>query len=167
MRERRSLVHDDARSEDVAHARAEIEWAKAQVAEAQALLDKTYVRSPMDGIVLQKKLKSGESVAAKGDNPIVILGDTAKLRVRVDIDEADVARVANGQHAWVTAPAYGSKKFTGTVVRVGQSLGRKNVRTDDPTERVDTKILETLVELDPGQKLPIGLRVDAFVETIQ
>jgi HlyD family secretion protein len=49
------------------------------------------------------------------------------------------------------------------VVRVGQQLGPKNVRTDEPTEKVDTKILETLVELDPGAQLPDGLRVDAFI----
>jgi len=48
-------------------------------------------------------------------------------------------------------------------VRVGQQLGPKNVRTDEPTEKVDTKILETLVELDPGSHLPDGLRVDAFI----
>jgi len=40
-----------------------------------------------------------------------------------------------------------------------------NVRTDEPSEHVDTKILKTLVELDPGHPLPLGLRVDSFVET--
>jgi hypothetical protein len=50
------------------------------------------------------------------------------------------------------------------VVRVGRLLGKKNVRTDEPTERVDTKILETLVELDSGRELPLGLRVDAFIQ---
>jgi hypothetical protein len=51
----------------------------------------------------------------------------------------------------------------GRVIRIGGMLGRKNVRTDEPSERVDTKILETLVELDAGTSLPIGLRVDAFI----
>jgi len=37
------------------------------------------------------------------------------------------------------------------------------VRTDEPTEKVDTKILETLVELDAGLELPDGLRVDAYI----
>jgi HlyD family secretion protein len=55
------------------------------------------------------------------------------------------------------------KEVLGYVVRVGQQLGPKNVRTDEPTEKVDTKILETLVELDPGSRLPDGLRVDAFI----
>ncbi len=45
----------------------------------------------------------------------------------------------------MTADAFGDRHFPGRVVRVGQILGRKNVRTDEPTERVDTKILETLI----------------------
>jgi HlyD family secretion protein len=94
----------------------------------------------------------------------VTLGDTSRLRVRVDVDENDVAGVYVGQRAWVTAPAYGDRKFTGRVIQIGQMLGRKNVRKDEPSERVDTKILETLIELDPGTALPIGLRVDAFLE---
>jgi HlyD family secretion protein len=63
----------------------------------------------------------------------------------------------------VTADAFGKQKFWGRVVRVGQQLGPKNVRTDEPTEKVDTKILETLIELNPGSPLPDGLRVDAFI----
>ena len=65
--------------------------------------------------------------------------------------------------AWVTADAYGERRFAGRVIRVGEMLGRKNVHTDDPAEKVDTKVLETLVELDEGTRLPIGLRVDAFL----
>ncbi|HXX27328.1 MAG TPA: hypothetical protein VEI99_02630, partial [Terriglobales bacterium] len=64
---------------------------------------------------------------------------------------------------YVTADAFGQQKFWGQVVRLGQQLGPKNVRTDEPTEKVDTKILETLVELDPNVNLPDGLRVDTFI----
>ena len=70
-----------------------------------------------------------------------------------------------GQTAYITAEAYGERRFTGKVIRLGEILGRKNIRTDEPRERVDTKILETLVELDPGANLPIGLRVDATIVT--
>ena len=64
----------------------------------------------------------------------------------------------------MTADAFGGRRFTGTVVRIGQVLGKKNVRTDEPTERVDTKVLETLIELQDGHELPLGLRVQAFVK---
>ncbi|MBI3484495.1 MAG: secretion protein HlyD, partial [Acidobacteria bacterium] len=59
--------------------------------------------------------------------------------------------------------AFGGEKFWGRVVRVGELLGRKNILTDRPTERVDTKVLETLIELEDGRKLRPGLRVDAFI----
>src|SRR5438445_4654253 len=50
--------------------------------------------------------------------------------------------------------SYGTRKFRGHVIWMGRILGKKNVRTDEPSEHVDTKILETLVELDLGQPLP-------------
>ena len=171
VKERRALVDDDSRPEDIARARGVVTEAKARVEEmrarlneAQAVFAKTEIRSPIDGVVLRKKLKAGESVSKDANNPIVTLGDLGRLRVRVDVDENDVSQLVLGQAAWVTAKAYGGRKFTGRVVEIGQALGRKNIRTDEPTERVDTKILETLVELDAGQSLPVGLRVDAYLE---
>lgn len=168
--ERRALVDDDSRPEDIARARGVLAESKARVMEMQArvresreVYAKTEIRSPIDGVVLRKKLKAGESVSKEGGQAIVTLGDLGRLRVRVDVDESDVARLAMGQAAYVTAKAYGDRKFSGRVVEIGQALGRKNVRTDEPTERVDVKILETLVELDAGQTLPVGLRVDAYL----
>ncbi len=115
--------------------------------------------------MLRKHHRSGESVSNSSTvpDPILTIGDRKTLRVRVDVDETDVGKVQIGQKAYVTADAFGKQRFWGRVVRVGQQLGPKNVRTDEPTEKVDTKILETLVELDPGTQLPDGLRVDAFI----
>ena len=62
-----------------------------------------------------------------------------------------------------TADAFDGVKFWGRIVRVGQVLGKKNVRADEPAERVDTKILEVLVLLDDGHELPLGLRVQTFI----
>jgi HlyD family secretion protein len=162
-RQRLAVVRTQTRVEDLKRAEAEVAHAKAALAEAQASLDKTYIRSPLNGIVLRKYKKTGESVTA-GETHVLSVGDFRALRVRVDVDERDVAKLRLGQLAWVRADAFGDRKFTGRVVEIGQALGRKNVRTDEPTERVDTKILETLVELDAGQTLPVGLRVDAWLE---
>ena len=159
-----SLVDAEAREEDRRRAEAAVAAAQAQLAEARAYLQKTYVRAPIDGVILRKLRHAGESVSTQFDSPIVTLADDSVLRVRLDVDETDVAGLCVGQPAFVTAEAYGAKKFTGRVIRVGRILGRKNVRTDEPSERVDTKVLETLVELDPGQSLPLGLRVDSYVE---
>lgn len=163
--EQHSLVDDNAREEDRSLAEADLQLAKSQLAEAQARYEKTFIRSPIDGSVLRKHHRNGESVSNSSTvpDPVLTIGDRKTLRVRMDVDETDVSKVRAGQKAYVTADAFGKQKFWGYVVRVGQQLGPKNVRTDEPTERVDTKILETLVELEPGTQLPDGLRVDAFI----
>jgi len=162
-RERLDLINADAREEDQARAESEVSLARARLDEARAQYDKTFIRSPIDGVILRRLRQSGESVSTQFDSPVVTLADDQVRRVRVDVDETDVAGVALGQPAYVTADAFGDRHFPGRVVRVGQSLGRKNVRTDEPTERVDTKVLETLVELEEGHELPLGLRVQAFI----
>ena len=162
-KQRFDLVNADAREEDNAKAEADVHLARARLDEATALYEKTLIRSPIDGVVLRRHRRAGESVSTQFDSPIVTLADDRVRRVRVDVDEADIGRIAVGQPAYVTADAFGARRFPGKVVRVGQLLGRKNVRTDEPTERVDTKVLETLVELTDARELPFGLRVQAFI----
>jgi HlyD family secretion protein len=165
--EHHSLVDDKPREEDRALAEANLQLSRAQLAEARARYEKTLIKSPIDGIVLRKHHRKGESVSNSSTvpDPILTVGDKTVLRVRIDVDETEVSRVRVGQKAYVTADAYGRQQFWGQVVRVGEQLGRKNVRTDEPTERMDTKILETLVELQSGTQLPVGLRVDGFIVT--
>lgn len=162
----RSALRDaDAREEDVALAQADLQLVKAHLADAQAKYEKTIIRSPIDGTVLRRQHRTGENVSnsATQPDPVLTIGDIHVLRVRVDIDETDVNRVRAGQKAYVTADAFGTKKFSGHVVQIGQLLGPKNVSTGQPTERVDRKFLEVLIELNPGVRLPPGLRVDSFI----
>jgi multidrug resistance efflux pump len=93
--------------------------------------------SPIDGIVLRKHHRSGESVSNSSTvpDPILTLGDRKALRVRVDVDETDVSKVRMGQKAYVTADAYGKQKFWGRVVRVGQQLAGKTYAPTSPRKK--------------------------------
>jgi HlyD family secretion protein len=166
-RQRFRLVDDASREEDRSAARAELESAKAQLDANRAVYEKTWIRAPFDGTILRKHHRTGESITNSSvtQDPVFTMGDVSGLRVRVDVDETDVSRIREGQGAYVTAQAYSGQKFRGKVIRVSGQLGPKNVRTDEPQERIDTKILETLVQLDRGVALPVGLRVDAYIET--
>lgn len=163
LRERFHLVDDPAREEDIRTAQAQYAQAQAQVAEAQAYADKALVRSPIDGVLLRKHRRAGEMVSTNFDTPVVTVGDVTTLRVRADVDEKDVARIEVGQRAYAMADAYGDKRFNGKVIRIAKMLGRKNIRTDDPAERLDTKVLETLIEFEPGTSIPVGMRMDVFI----
>jgi HlyD family secretion protein len=163
--QRFALVDAEAREEDRSKAEAKVAAARAQFEEARAVYEKNLIRAPMDGVILRKLRHTGESVSTQFDSPVITMADDSVLRVRLDVDETDVAKLKVGQRAYVTAEAYGDQRFEGRVIRVGRILGKKSVRTDEPTEHVDTKILETVVELNGGERLPLGLRVDSFVVT--
>ena len=161
--QRLALIEAPPRAEDVAIARALLDHARGQLAEAEAWLERTRIVSPIDGTVLHRARNEGEAVTDEPPTLIFKVGDLSRLRVRADVDETDVARVVVGMEAYVTADAFPGVRFPGTVVRVGSKMGRKTLRTDEPTERFDTKMLETLIELDPGTPLPVGFRVDTFI----
>ena len=160
-RHHRDLVDAAARNEDRSRAEAQVRLARSHLDEVRSLLAKTEIHAPISGVVLRRHYRGGETVAAGA--PIVTMGDLSRLRVRMELDERDIARVHLGQEAYCMAAAYGARRFEGKVVRIGQMLGRKSIRTDDPAERADTKVLETLIELAPGTSLPPGLRVDVYM----
>lgn len=162
-RERFHLIDDPSREEDVRRAEAQHAQAKGQLDEALAYQDKALIHSPIDGVVLRKHRRSGEMVSTNFDSPVVTVGDVSTLRIRADVDEKDVAQVKVGQKAYAMADAYGAKRIEGRVIRIAKMLGRKNVRSDDPAERLDTKVLETLIEFAPGTSIPVGMRMDVFI----
>jgi HlyD family secretion protein len=85
------------------------------------------------------------------------------VEARMDVDEWDVGRVKLGHAVVVRANAFPGVDFVGKAVELGRRMGRKNVRTDDPTERNDTKILEVLVTLDTPGSLIVGQRVTCYI----
>jgi HlyD family secretion protein len=93
-----------SRREDVQLARAQLTAAEARRDQARAALDRLTVRAPIAGEVLQVKYRAGEYYQP-GAEPLLVLGDTRALRVRMDVDERDVARVALGDAATLRVSA--------------------------------------------------------------
>ncbi len=154
------------RQEDVLVAVAQLRAAEARREQARAMLDRLRMRAPVAGRVLEIHYRVGEYIMPGGMNaePFMLLGDTRVLRARLDIDERDTAHARNGAKAMVVADGFPGQRFMGRVVEIGQRMGRKNLRTDDPVERIDTKILEVVVELEGQTPLVPGLRVRGYVE---
>ena len=164
LAERAALINAPPRAEDVAIARANVKQAEAAVQQAKAMLDKTYIRAPIDGTVLRVLRHAGEAVSQTVPATIVIIGDISRLRVIAEIDESDIGRIEIGQRAYVTADAFPGRRSAGTVTRMAYRMGKKEVHTDDPAQKIDAKVQEATIDLDPDVQLPVGLRVDVFVE---
>ena len=159
------LVMAPPRLEDVASAQAGLSLARAQLAQAQDNYDNTFVRSPVDGVVIKRYMNPGESISYESlYQPIVSVSDTTHLMVRAEIDENDVGKIKIGQRASIRTDAFRGQTFYGHVRRISGGLGPKKIQTDNPTEKIDMDVLESFVELDPGTPLRVGLRVDVYIE---
>lgn len=162
-RARSAASHAGSRAEDVRSAEARLAGAKARLTEAEARLGQRIVRAPIAGEVLSVKVRAGEFYQP-GTEALLTLGDTSALRARIDIDEHDVGKVQMGARVIVRTSAHPGREIEGTVVEVGRRMGRKNVRSDDPVERNDAKVLEVVAALGDRKDLVVGQRLVGFIE---
>jgi HlyD family secretion protein len=110
---------DNARA-DLLRARANVNLAQAQVRANETLLSKATIYSPIDGVVLDRKVSRGQTVVAAMQTPVLftLASDLSQMELDVDIDEADVGQVHDGQKATFTVDAYPGREFDATLVSI-------------------------------------------------
>ena len=156
---------------DVDLAKAALDQARAQVNAAQASirqqtastettrvnLDRTVIRSPVDGVVLTRSIEPGQTVAASLQAPelFTIAEDLAKMKIELAVDEADIGQVRPGQSVSFTVDAFADRQFRGTVEQVRLSA--------TTTNNVVTYPVVVTVDNSDGTLLP-GLTVNAEIE---
>lgn len=161
-----SLLQAGAFGPDLEIARAEADAAKAQVAALGIEIDRRIVRSPIEGEVLQVKIRKGEYAQTGAlATPLMIVGATSPLHVRVDIDENDAWRVRAGAKAEAFVRGNREIRTALEFVRLEPYVVPKRSLTGDSTERVDTRVLQVLFRFERGE-LPIlvGQQMDVFLD---
>lgn len=104
----------------VVQTEAAVAQAQASVNQNQVNLDHTIIKAPIDGIVTQRSVDVGQTVAASMQAPtlFIIAADLTKMQVSANIDEADVGRIRPGQHVTFRVDAYPTDQFEGTVTQI-------------------------------------------------
>jgi HlyD family secretion protein len=103
-------------------ARAAVAQAAAQVAAARTDLDRSVIRSPIDGVVVDRQVNVGQSVAASLQAPtlFIIAQDLSRLQANITVDEADIGEVREGMNVRFTVDAFPNREFEGRVSQVRQ-----------------------------------------------
>jgi len=150
---------------DLDIARAEVEEAGRQVERVEANLARLVVTAPIDGEVLQCKVHAGEyAQAGPLAQPLILMGATARLNVRADIDEQDAWRVKAGATATGTVRGNTGERLPLHFVRVEPYVIPKRNLTGDSTERVDTRVLQVIFALERGARVYAGQQMDVYVD---
>lgn len=103
-----------------ANAKALIEEASAELSLNQTNLAKAVIRSPIDGLVLERKVEPGQTVAASLQTPVLfsLAENLTQMELHLAVDEADVGRIAEGQEATFTVDAYPDRSFPARITMV-------------------------------------------------
>jgi len=108
-------------------ARAAVAQAQAQVAYNQVQLNKSYIRSPITGTVLQLAEQQGETIAAGLSAPtLIIVADLSRLQIDAYVDESDIANVHIGQKAQVVVDAFPKHSFDAVVSKIASGSTIQN-----------------------------------------
>lgn len=140
--------------------RAQVQAAEAAVGVARANLENTYIRAPFSGTVLRKDAEVGEVVAPAVTGggltrgAVVTMADLETLEVEVDVNEAYIARIRNGQPALITLDAYPDTGFRGRVRQVVPTADR---------QRATVEVKVSILDKDPRILPEMGARVE-FLE---
>jgi RND family efflux transporter MFP subunit len=148
-------------------ARANAEAAESQVGETKANLDRLTVHAPLDGDVLQVNVRLGEYAQTGAlANPLILMGDTRTIHLRVDIDENDAWRFRHGASAKAFLRGNSDIAFDVNFAYVEPFVVPKTSLTGASTERVDTRVLQVIFEAQKAE-LPIyiGQQVDVYIDT--
>lgn len=135
---------------------ASVAQALASVAAARTDLERSVIRSPIDGVVVDRQVNPGQSVAASFQAPtlFVIAQDLARLQAEITVDEADIGEVREGMHVRFTVDAFPEEEFEGSVSQVRQ----KGVDTNGVVSYT------VVVQADnPGRRLLPGMTANAEI----
>jgi HlyD family secretion protein len=151
---------------DIKNQEAQVQSAEAQILAAEAKLkdieidlSRTDIRSPVDGVVVQRQIDLGQTVAASLNAPTLftVAQDLREIDIWANVDESDVGRIKDGQRVTFTVNAYPNRTFEGTVkmVRLGAQTVQ-NVVTYTTIVRVDNRDLALL----PGMTANLQIITD-------
>ncbi len=143
----------DLKENQLRVAQAEAARSAADIAQIRLDLEDTVLRSPVDGIVLEKFKEVGEIAVPggfSGSGDLIRLANLAEMRAQLDVNESDIAKVSLGQAAEVSPDADSSRRYAARVVKLAPQINRQK-----GTLRVEVRILEPDAWLRPDMSARI------------
>ena len=145
---------------NIASAQANVAQARATLSSNETNLSKAAIRSPIDGVVLSRAVEPGNAVAAslQAVTLFTLAEDLTKMKLQVNVDEADVGQVRDGQAATFTVSAYPQRRYPARITRVGYGSTTK--------DNVVTYLTDLSVNNDDLSLRP-GMTATATITTIE
>jgi HlyD family secretion protein len=160
----RRRIGVDAAIAQLAASRAALARAEAALEQTRTDLSRLVVTAPIDGQVLKVDIRPGEYATVPAKSPLVVMGDTSSMHVRVDVAEEDASRFAPDRKAYASPRGNATRRIPLEFVRLEPRLVPKRNLTGDTAERVDTRVLQVIYRIAAGEPVYDGELMDVFID---
>jgi HlyD family secretion protein len=140
----------------------QLAMSRVELSGAEAALDNLVVRAPLAATVLQVNIKPGELASPSAAQPLVVLGDVTKLRVRAELDERDYGKIKVGHKVVVRSPAFPGRDIAGTVSSVAPTIDAGRISARGQRSLTDVSVAEVIVDLAERGPFAVGMKVDVY-----
>ena len=144
-------------------ARARRDTAAATVRKLEALVDKTSIEAPISGVVLSRLVQPGETV--KENSPLIQMADLNRTRIEAEVDEFDTGRIHIGDLVKIRAEGYDHQQWTGKVEEIPDSVVGRQLKPQDPTKPIDTRVLLAKIAFQERTPLKLGQKVEIEIQS--
>ncbi|MFP5246018.1 MAG: efflux RND transporter periplasmic adaptor subunit [Thermoanaerobaculia bacterium] len=153
----------DKAERDLDSARARHASTIAEVRRLEAMVEKTVITAPIDGVVITRHVHAGETIDAGA--AIITVANLGKTRIEAEVDEFDIARVRLGATVNVTAEGF-DRAWRGTIEEIPDAVVNRRLKPQDPSKPIDTRVLLVKVAFAEGTPLKLGQRVEVRIDGI-
>lgn len=161
-RDELAKFEDDAPATVPTELEGQLAMARVDLRGAEAALDNLVVRAPIAATVLQINIRAGELASPSAPQPLIVLGDVTKLRVRAELDERDYGKIKVGHKVVVRSPAFPGRDISGTVSSVAPVIDVSRIGARGQRSLTDVSVAEVMVDLAERGPLTIGMKVDVY-----
>ena len=151
----------DKAERDLEASRARRESAVAEVRRLEALVGKTVITAPIDGVVVARNVHAGETVDV-GDE-LVTIANLDRIRVEAEVDEFDVARIGLGAPVDIMAEGF-ERGWKATIEEIPDSVVNRRIKPQDPSKPIDTRVLLVKIAFAEATQLKLGQRVEVRID---
>ncbi len=162
------LAKVGSRREEIEAARGQLEQAKGQLAYAEVQLQNTVIRAPIGGTILERNVEKGEFVTTgfvgdKGAKGYVVsIANLNDLKVELDINQNDFAKLGARQKGFVTTDAFPDRRYDGAIDEVSPEANRQKA-----TVQVKVKILKPDGYLRPEMNASVAFVAEAKAASVE
>ncbi len=146
-------------------ARARRAAARADADRIRALIAKTRITAPIDGVVTARHADAGETVEVAAQ--IVTIADLDRVRIEAEVDEYDTGRVELGADVLITAEGFPGASWRGKVEEIPDSVVPRRIRPEDPGRPIDARVLPVKIAFSEPTPLKLGQRVEVEILAVE